>query len=500
MDGNGSPDLVYLNYANDVAAILTRTTSDPTAQSSITLSADHSQAQYGQPVTFTAIVTGGGVPLTGVVRFTVAGRPVALVAVDANGRAQYTTPFATGSFAVTATFTGDENYIPSTSALSLSVVKTVTTVIISGLNNPTPLGNVVSISAGITPAWYYPFNPTGNVTLREGATVLGSVDARGNTFQISTLTVGSHVITGEYAGDANFEPSSASYTQVITKPVPIAAISINPSSNIVAGSPVTIHVSFNSTNITGTVSFYDSDVLLGTRTLINGVADLQASFPWGSHYVQASYSGDSTWASAKTPIYALTIYIGTWGTPLVIRAVGGDQGNVNMSWSRVIGATSYLVWYRARWIDGWQLYATYLSDSSASIYIPTNTTWEFAVTAKDANGNVSAMSSPDLATTVGFTDPTIVPGVTTAKAQHITDLRTAVGCVRTFANLGAFAYTTTPSASQPIHATDILELRTALSQARNAIGLPVTFSDSTLTPGVTPVRAAHIIELRAGVD
>ena len=501
MDGNGSPDLVYLNYDHDVAVILTRTTSDPTVQSSITLSADATPAQYGKPVTFTATVTGGGIPFTGVVRFAVAGRPVALVTLDADGKAQYTTQFSTGSFAITATYTGDEYYIPTTSDLSLNVVKATTTVLIFGFNNPTPQGNIISISSGISSAPAYPFAPTGTITVREGATVLGSVPATGGTFHPGSLTVGSHVITADYPGDANFEPSSGSYTQVITKPVPFVGLSFSAPGGFVAGSPVTIHAFFlNTTNITGTVSFYASDVLLGTLPLVNGAADIQTSFPWGIPYIQVSYSGDSTWAAAKSPVYGLTIVIGPWGTQPAVRAVGSDHGSVNITWSQIIGAMSYSVWYRTRSIDGWQLFATYQSASGTSFSIPNNTTWEFAVTATDANGNVSAMSPPDLATTVGFTDPTIAPGVTTAKAQHITDLRTAVGAVRTFAGLGAFAYTTTPSAGQPIRTTDILELRTALSQARNAIGLPISFSDSTLTPGVTPIRAAHIIELRAGVD
>jgi hypothetical protein len=47
MDGNGSPDLVYLGYGDDVDVILTRTTADPVASSSITLSSDTAAPQYG---------------------------------------------------------------------------------------------------------------------------------------------------------------------------------------------------------------------------------------------------------------------------------------------------------------------------------------------------------------------------------------------------------------------------------------------------------------------
>ncbi len=44
-------------------------------------------------------------------------------------------------------------------------------------------------------------------------------------------------------------------------------------------------------------------------------------------------------------------------------------------------------------------------------------------------------------------------------------------------------------------------MRTALGQARSAIGLPaVLFTDPTLTPATSKIRAAHVMELRAGVN
>ena len=43
-------------------------------------------------------------------------------------------------------------------------------------------------------------------------------------------------------------------------------------------------------------------------------------------------------------------------------------------------------------------------------------------------------------------------------------------------------------------------MRTALTQAYQAAGrTPPSFADQVLTSGLTPVRAAHIAELRAAV-
>jgi hypothetical protein len=44
-------------------------------------------------------------------------------------------------------------------------------------------------------------------------------------------------------------------------------------------------------------------------------------------------------------------------------------------------------------------------------------------------------------------------------------------------------------------------LRTALNQARSAIGLPaIAYTNPSLAAGVTPIRAAHVLELREGAN
>ena len=49
-------------------------------------------------------------------------------------------------------------------------------------------------------------------------------------------------------------------------------------------------------------------------------------------------------------------------------------------------------------------------------------------------------------------------------------------------------------------AAHLNELRTAFSEARNALGfMPIGFSDS-IVAGVTPIQAAHINQLRGAVQ
>ena len=54
----------------------------------------------------------------------------------------------------------------------------------------------------------------------------------------------------------------------------------------------------------------------------------------------------------------------------------------------------------------------------------------YRVRGVDANNNVSAYSNVDLATTILFTNDPLIAGVTVVKAQHFTELRSAVNAVR----------------------------------------------------------------------
>jgi hypothetical protein len=112
-------------------------------------------------------------------------------------------------------------------------------------------------------------------------------------------------------------------------------------------------------------------------------------------------------------------------------------------------------------------------------------------------------SAPDLATTVLFTDPTLVAGTTVVKAVHVTELRTAVNAVRQLAGLGLAPPGYTDATITPgvtiVKAAHVTELRTALDAARSTLSLPaLSYSHATLTTGVALISAADISEVRNG--
>ncbi len=452
MDGSGSPDLVMTSGA--VFVLLTRTSGDPTAPSSVTLSANKSVAEYAEQVTLTATVTGGATALSGTVTFLLDDVPAAIVEVE-NGQAVFQSIFPVGSHTVTAVF-HDENYLPSTTSTGLTITKAKTTVTITGTPNPRPYGQTVYITTSlIAPRPVGAPAPSGTMTLRDGDTPL-PVTLVNYRATINTLSIGSHVISVDYPGDANYEPSTASYTQVITKPQPIMDMETTPAI-VMANSPATFTVDFPwSANVTGSVTFSVDGTPHSVVPLQNGVAVFQTSFAWGFHAVTAHYSGDDTWGEVDNTNH-VNVHIGPWGTPILIDAVGHDT-SVIVKFSRVAGATSYTLWRKMSLAEPWQL----------SLIASPDPYWEtdfiytigglksalFAVTATDSSGNVSPMSAPTLATTLPFGDD-LQPNVTRVQALHLTHLRLAIGAVRTLAGLTAFPYSNTPTSGQPIRATDM---------------------------------------------
>jgi len=89
-------------------------------------------------------------------------------------------------------------------------------------------------------------------------------------------------------------------------------------------------------------------------------------------------------------------------------------------------------------------------------------------------------------------------GVTTAKTQHITELRQAVDAMRAVAGLSPAPWTDgtlTPNSSV-IRAIHIQELRTYLTDAATRLGYSTSpYTDPSLTIGDV-VKRIHIEELR----
>jgi len=131
---------------------------------------------------------------------------------------------------------------------------------------------------------------------------------------VSTLSVGSHAITAVYGGDANFSGStSAVLTETVTNGT-LAATSISLVSSVnpsVSGQSVTFTATVKAATSgtpSGTVTFKNGTISLGTGTLRNGQAIMtRSNLAVGSHSITAIYGGDANFKGSTSAALIQTV-------------------------------------------------------------------------------------------------------------------------------------------------------------------------------------------------
>jgi uncharacterized repeat protein (TIGR01451 family) len=293
------------NDASGTPSVLMNTTVTGGQSSTTTsLTSSANPAQYGQPVTFTAVVRASSGTPTGTVTFEDGNTVLGTAALDYNGVATFTiSTLSLGSHSITAVYSGDSNDLGSTSnAVSLTINQDSTTTTLTSSANPAVYGQPVTFTATVSSLYS---TPTGTVTFEDGNTILGTAALNGDpvaTFTISTLSLGSHSITAVYSGDSDdLGSTSNAISQAVNQDSTTVALtsSVNPS---VYGQPVTFTatvsvVSPGAGTPTGNVDFVDvtTGTDLGTVALSsNGTASITVSnLAAGPQVIKAIYSGDT---------------------------------------------------------------------------------------------------------------------------------------------------------------------------------------------------------------
>jgi len=142
-----------------------------------------------------------------------------------------------GTVTVRASQGGNENYNPAPDvdqSFTVTAARENTTTVVTSSVNPSVFGQSVTFTATVSSGVG---TPTGTVSFKDGATNLGSgtLNASGQaTFTTSSLSVGSHSITAEYSGDANFNGSTSPVlTQVVHTPATVTIPSATGRGNII---------------------------------------------------------------------------------------------------------------------------------------------------------------------------------------------------------------------------------------------------------------------------
>ena len=362
----------YGNDANNTGSFGTVSQTVNALNTTTALGSSQNPSTVGQSVTFTATVTGGSSP-TGTVAFSGGGiTGCGSQTLNGSGVATCnTSALAAGSNqTITAVYSGNANNATSTGTVSQTVntpvVASPTSTTLTSSTNPSTFGQSVSLTATVTPVGGG--RPTGTVEFFDGTTLLGTFTLGGSGLSssalapnqaglsTSALSQGTHSITAVYSGDSLNNPSTSSpLTQVVnaqTPTLPATTITLTPAANpSVVGHPEKLTANVTTTSpggsITGTVQFFEGNILLGTVPLAGNqaVVEVEAKVP-GTYVLSASYSGDAANApSTSAALDQVMLGLGQAGLH-GYWLVGSDGGIFTFGSAQFYGSTGSLTLQR----------------------------------------------------------------------------------------------------------------------------------------------------------
>jgi hypothetical protein len=504
-NNDGRPD-VLSNQVGHAVVHLLGLGPEPTRNSSTQLSIP-TPPQHAKPASYSVVAKGTTTPITGSVLYTMGGVPVGLSVLTlthselpvtaASGVLSLTLPF--GSYSMTATYLGSETFLPSSfTAASVNVDRAATTLQTRGLLSGV-YGSLFSLgwtlNAPLTEGLAAP--STTAYTLSKNGVALTDLQWFDGYVLIRGLEAGIHDLKLEFTGDTNYKPSSVNFSVNIAKQNPEIFFEPAPAGTARVAGPVTLVARFAEESYgatTGTVTFLIDNAAVATVPVSAHRAEHTLNMVAGSYSVKIQYNGDAN-NSPVAPVFPMYVF-GPAGTPPAVTAfVPVYSASAKLRWIPPADAASFVVYRRATFGGAWVLVGNaYVAEANVSMQ--SGKTWMFGVATRYANNTIGPIGTPDIATSVPFTDDPVAPG-TPIRAPHVTELRTAVNAVRTFAGLTAFTFTDATLAGTPIHALHLTELREALTSARNAIGMPMTFGPAPAIGGA--IKSTHLEEIRAGV-
>ena len=258
------------------------------AASTTMLASSNANSVYSVPVTFTATVTTPAAA-TGTVTF-YAGAQALGSSPLSGGTASFTSTLPAGSYQVSATYSGDGNFLGSTSnSITQGVAAAPGTVTLTSTPNPSVYSYQLTLTVALPPT------ATGSVTFLDGTTTLGTAPLAESaaTFQTSTLTAGTHTLTAQYNGDANFQPgTSQPLSQVVNQDGTVSEVYVSPASGAVVGTNLVFTALVDTASLTPTriVQFLDGTNVLGTSnvTTVNNTNLLPYSLNFGQWTTEAN--------------------------------------------------------------------------------------------------------------------------------------------------------------------------------------------------------------------
>ncbi len=304
--------------------------SGPTAVTGLNLSIKSNRVPITTPLVFSADITasnGLARNATGMVNFfygpTEDGTFGQLgSAALFNGEATLTTPlWNLGPWRINAEYLGDEAFAPTATFISgesggLDLPLLVTPLLTLSVKTESPVkGEPVSLTASLMPN-----TQTGTIEFRDGNFVIGFSEIASG---LATLTApapaaGLRSISAVYKADNIYTGTASESLPVKVKQSAWAQL-ISSRNPVGQGDSVTFHALVSPALSSGSVSFYDNGVLIGSSPMnqdFPGSSLFTTSFSGlGNHMISARYGGDADTGSAtafgisQTVLSAVTISI-----------------------------------------------------------------------------------------------------------------------------------------------------------------------------------------------
>jgi hypothetical protein len=259
------------------------------------LKASPNPSAFNATVTFTATVS-PAVPDGETVTFLDGTTFIGVGTTSGSVATLVSSTLSVGSHSITAAYAGDSNYATSTSSSVTQIVDAVaTTTTLSASPNPSIVNATVTFTAIVSPT--VPDGET--VTLLDGAIPIAAGTTKGSvaTLALSTLSVGTHSITAQYAGDSNYLASTSGAVSQAVNPVTtalITAVTLSPA-KVTGLAPATATVHLSTAAPVGGYTI----IIASSNPAIANVPGPTITFPAGSTSVKFSIATASV-ISAQT--------------------------------------------------------------------------------------------------------------------------------------------------------------------------------------------------------
>jgi hypothetical protein len=313
--GSWTVTATYSGDTNYSSAFSGRTVTISAAAVTVTASATNSS-----PVAFAAdtlIATISPIPDGGTVDFTDSNGTISGCGIAA---VNTTTGVASCSIAalpgaqtydVTATYSGDSNYLSNSGQLALNIAKIPTTILVSASPTPVTVGGTTTLTITVSPI---PDSGSATVTDSFGDLTCSGVAIATSGAEAGTATcttralspAGTDTLTTSFTGSSNYLSASGSGSVIINRITSSTTVSSADSHGLVGGA---LHVSVTVSPIptSGTVSFSDSLGQLGVCASVavnvsTGVASCTSGtlVATGPDTISATFQQTSTEASSST--------------------------------------------------------------------------------------------------------------------------------------------------------------------------------------------------------